>query len=149
MLRQVREGTHLVDGLTFANFYKQHLRAKPQHTGGMGPMCYNVLFLMILTKALSHSLRATMCNWALGTMACIGHPHGPRYVACDCFLYLFQTCMRQAPIVEKTPATCGSLRAHYYDCCNSVLLLESQRLQPFHGSPLPVAKAASVQLLTS
>ena len=113
MLRQVREGTHLADGLTFANFYKQHLQGKPQHTGGMGPMCYNVLFLMILTKALSHSLRATMCNWALGTMACIAHPHGPRYVACDCFLYLFRACMRQAPIVEKTPATCGSLRAHY------------------------------------
>ena len=88
-------------------FYK-HLQAKSEH-----------LFLMILTKALSHSLRATICNqWALGTMARIGHPHGPWDVACDCFLYLFQACMRQAPIVEKTPATCGSLRAHYVNIYN-------------------------------
>ena len=121
MLRQVREGTHLVDGLTFAKFYKQHLQAKYQQNGGIGPMCYNALFLMILTKALSHSLRATICNWA----SCIGYPHvphGPRYVACDCFLYLFQACMRQAPIVEKTPATCGSLQAHCHSSCKLLVL---------------------------
>ena len=110
------EGTHPVDGLTFAIFYKQHNQAKPQQTGGIGPIYYNALFLMILT---SSQLSLTYCvlPYATGHWAsCIGHPHvphDPRYIACDCFLYLFQACMRQAPIVEKTPATCGSLRAHF------------------------------------
>ena len=65
-------------------------------------------------------------------MACIGHPHGPRYVACDCFLYLFQACMRQAPIVKKTPATCGSLRAHY----ELALSFQVQRQAAFDALPL-------------
>ena len=111
MLRQGKVHTRSMG--SHLQIFTNNIQAKPQQTGGIGPMCYNVLFLMIPTKALSHSLRATICNWALGTMACIGHPPGPRYVACDCFLYLFQACMRQAPIVERTPATCGSLRAHY------------------------------------
>ena len=92
MLRQVIEGSHLVDGLTFANFYKQHLQAKPQQTGGIGRMCYNALFLMILTKALSHSLRATiMMQLGIGHHA-LGIPMAHGVIgngACDCFLYLF------------------------------------------------------------